>query len=416
VTAVALGPADGLSSVEVNGGAQPSGLIASNGALWFPTMGGVAVIDPAALEVRSKPPPAIVEEFRLDGEPIHFGHGVRLSGRQAFEVRFTAPSFVKPALVRFRYRVLGLDDRWTDAGDRRSISFHGIPPGKYRFEVAAASHDGVWNPVGPHVEIVAVPPFWRTWWFAGLMLAAAVSIAFAGHDRRVRQLRKVHALQEQFSQQLIDAQERDRRRVSSEMHDSLGQHVALIKRTARSGAAVAADRQAVEAAFDEIAALAEGVNAEMTEIAYAVRPHQLDTIGLSRTIEAMITKVGRAYGGLQLEADIAPIDDRFPDASHIHIFRIVQEAVNNIVKHSQATSGRIAISRNGRSVEITVQDDGTGFGPDQLEHARSTSHGAGLVGIRERVRILGGRVEIRSGVPRGTTITVTLPLEGATHG
>jgi signal transduction histidine kinase/ligand-binding sensor domain-containing protein len=415
VTAATLGPADGLSSVEVNGGAQPSGLSASDGTLWFPTMGGVAVIDPAAFEVRSKPPPSIVEEFRRDGEAVDFRDGVRLSGRQAFEVRFTAPSFVKPAQVRFRYRVRGLDDRWTDAGDHRSVSFHGVAPGKYRFEVTAASHDGVWNTTGPHVEIVVVPPFWRTWWFLGLAFAGAIALAFGGHVHRVRRLQAQHALQEQFSRQLIDAQERERRRVSSEMHDSLGQHVALIKRTARSGVAVAADGPAAESAFDEIAALAEAVNTEMTEIAYAVRPHQLDTIGLSRTIETMVTKVARSCG-LQLEADVMPIDDRFPEASHIHIFRIVQEAVSNIVKHSQATSGRVAISRNGRSVEITVQDNGMGFGPDEVERAHSASHGAGLVGIRERARILGGRVEIRSGVPRGTTITVTLPLEGATHG
>jgi signal transduction histidine kinase/ligand-binding sensor domain-containing protein len=415
VMAVALGPADGLSSVEVNGGAQPSGLVASDGRLWFPTMGGAAVINPAVFEVRSKPPPALIEEFRLNGEPVEFAGGVRFSAGGAFEIRYTAPSFVKPLQVRFRYRVLGLGDGWTDAGDRRSISFHGLAPGSYRFEVRAASHDGVWNTTGPHVEIVVVPPFWRTWWFLGLAFAGAIALAFGGHVHRVRRLQAQHALQEQFSQRLIDAQERERRRVSSEMHDSLGQHVALIKRTARSGLAIAADGPAAEAAFDEIAALAEAVNAEMTEIAYAVRPHQLDTIGLSRTIETMVTKVGRACD-LQLEADVMLIDDRFPEASHIHIFRIVQEAVSNIVKHSQATSGRVAISRNGRSVEITVQDNGIGFGPDEIESARSASHGAGLVGIRERARILGGRVEIRSRVPRGTTITVTLPLEGATHG
>jgi signal transduction histidine kinase/ligand-binding sensor domain-containing protein len=413
VTAVTFGTADGLSTVEVNGGAQPSGLVASDGRLWFPTMGGVAVIDPTAFEERSKPPPAILEEVRIDGEAADFSAGVTVPARgRAFEIRFTAPSFVKPAQVRFRYRLIGLDERWTDTGDRRSLTFHGLGPGPYRFELMVASHDGVWSTTGPHVDIFVVPPFWRTWWFIGLMLVAAVTLVAGGHAHRVRRLQTLYALQEQFSQRLIDAQERERRRVSNEMHDSLGQQVALIKRTARSGLAVAAGRPTVAAAFDEIAALAEAVNSEMTEIAYAVRPHQLDTIGLSRTIETMVMKVGKAWG-VQLEADIAPIDDRFPEGSHIHIFRIVQEAVTNIVKHSQATSGRVAISRKGRVVEIAVQDNGIGFSPHELEH--STSRGAGLVGIRERARILGGRVDIRSRAPSGTTITVTL-LEGGTHG
>jgi len=414
VTAVALGPADGLSSVEVNGGAQPSGLIASDGRLWFPTMGGVAVIDPAVFKARSKPPPAIIEEVRVAGEPIDFAGGVRLSGGRAFEVRFTAPSFVKPLQVRFRYRVLGLDDRWTDAGDRRTIAFHGIAPGSYRFEVMAASHDGVWNTTGSHVQIVVVPPFWRTWWFMGLMLAAAVSIAFAGHDRRVRQLRRLHALQEKFSRQLIDSQERDRQRISNEMHDSLGQHMAIIRKKARAGQEMVMDRMVVEETFDEIAALAERASAEMTEIAYAVRPYHLDTLGLSKTIETMVRKVGKACD-IQLSADIGFIDDAFPDDAQIHLFRIVQEGVSNIVKHSGATRGSVILSRRPGSIEITVHDDGRGFSPDVPGDGRQAMHGAGLAGIRERTRILGGRVDIQSSARTGTTLTVTIPLEEGAH-
>ena len=414
VAALAFGPADGLSSVEVNGGAQPSGLVAADGTLWFPTMGGVAVIDPARFEVRSKPPPAIIEEFRLDGQPIGFDEGVRFAAGRAFEVGFTAPSFVKPAHVRFRYRVVGLDDRWTDTGDRRSVGFHGLGPGSYRFEVMAASHDGVWNTTAAHLPIVVVPPFWRSWWFTALMLTAAVSLAFAGHHRRVRQLRRLHALQEGFSRQLIDSQERERRRVSNEMHDSLGQHLAIIRTSARAGHAMVMDRAAVEEAFDGIAALAEQVNAEMTEIAYAVRPHQLDTIGLSKTIEAMVRKVGRACN-IQLSAEVDVIDHALPEAAHIHVFRIVQEAVSNIVKHSAATRGRIAVSLGPRALDITVQDDGRGFSGDAPDAAGPRVHGAGLAGIRERARILGGHVDIQSSA-RGTNLTVTLPLDEAAHG
>ena len=92
-----------------------------------------------------------------------------------------------------------------------------------------------------------------------------------------------------------------------------------------------------------------GLNAEITEIAYAVRPHQLDTLGLSKTIETMVRKVGKACN-IQLSADIGFIDDAFPEATHIHLFRIVQEAVSNIVKHSAATRGK----------RDRVQGDGVG--------------------------------------------------------
>jgi signal transduction histidine kinase len=221
-------------------------------------------------------------------------------------------------------------------------------------------------------------------------------------------------MQEEFSQRLIDSQERERRRVSNEMHDSLGQHVAVLKKKARAGLELAG-HPAAAGAFAEIAALAETVDTEMKEIAYAVRPHHLDTIGLSRTIETMVTRVGRACD-IQLTADIIPIDDRVPEASHIHIFRIVQEAVSNIVKHSGATRATVSVSQGPRSIVITVEDNGKGFSPDDLDAARLAMHGAGLVGIRERARILGGRVEIQSNAAAGTMLTVTLPLEDTAHG
>ena len=114
--------------------------------------------------------------------------------------------------------------------------------------------------------------------------------------------------------------------------------------------------------------------------------------------------------------DIASIDDAIPEAAQIHVFRIVQEAVSNIVKHSEASCAKVTIVRRATSVEIRVQDNGMGFRSDGLEAARSTAHGAGLVGIRERARILGGQAEIQSSAETGTTVAVTLPLGGAMHG
>ena len=112
VTPVVFGARDGLASVEVNGGRQPAGLKAADGKLWFPTMGGVAVIDPRTVRTSATPPPAIIEEFRLTGKPVDFAQQVRIPPDAAtFEIRYTAPSFVNPEQVRFRYRLGGPDER-----------------------------------------------------------------------------------------------------------------------------------------------------------------------------------------------------------------------------------------------------------------------------------------------------------------
>jgi signal transduction histidine kinase/ligand-binding sensor domain-containing protein len=416
ITPVVLGTKDGLASVEINGGRQPSGAKTADGKLWFPTMAGVAVVDPAVFRRDTRPPRAIIEEVRLNGEPQDFTGGLRVGpNTPAFEIRYSAPSFVKPELVRFRYRLIGLDDDWIEAGDRRVANFQGVQPGGYRFELTAAGHDGVWSSDGPSLGIVVLPPFWRTWWFLALALAGTASLALAAHGQRVRRLRRQHAFQEAFSQRLIDSQEGERRRISNEMHDSLGQHLAIIKKRARAGEETLSDAVAVRSALEDIAGLAETIDGEMTEIAYDLRPHHLDNIGLSKTIESMVRRVGRA-SDIEFETDIAAIDDVFPQSLHIHIFRIVQESVSNIVQHSKASRAKVAIVRDLTSVEIRVEDNGVGFSPRSFDPANPATHGFGLMGIRERARILGGQVEIHSSARIGTTVTVRFTFEGATHG
>ena len=405
---------DGLASVEVNGGRQPAGWKTRDGKLWFPTMGGVAVIDPAAFRTTSTPPRAIIEELRLGGDRIDVNGEVSIPpDAPALEIRYTAPSFIKPEQLKFRYRLVGLDDEWTDAGDRRTASFYRLPPGQYRFDVIAASHDGVWAAEGPQLALVVLPPFWRTWWFIALALAAVASAAMAAHGQRVRRLRRLHNVQGAFSRQLIESEEGERRRIANEMHDSLGQHVAIIRKRARTGREFISDRR-VALELDEIATLADQIDAEIKEIAQGLRPYQLDTIGLAKAVETMVRRVGSA-SHIEFTLTMAPIDDVVPERFRIHVFRIVQECVSNIVRHSDASRAAVSIARIAASIEIKVEDSGKGFSPEILDAGGSTSDGFGLAGIRERARILGGRVSIRSSARTGTVVIVTFPLGSAAH-
>jgi signal transduction histidine kinase len=265
----------------------------------------------------------------------------------------------------------------------------------------------MWGTAGPGLSIVVVPPFWRTWWFVSLMSLAAATLVLVAHQRRVQRLRAQHAMQAAFSRQLIDSQEGERRRLSSEMHDSLGQHLAIIKRHARVGVESANGADSLRETFQDIATVADGLNEDLKAIATGLRPYQLDAIGLSKTIEGMVHRVGRACD-IEFESAIAPIDDVYPQDLQIHIYRIVQESVNNIVKHSRARRARVDVMRDTGSVEIRIEDDGVGVGAQSNDGGR---RGFGLMGIRERAQILGGTVDIQS-ARGGTTVVVTLPLNG----
>ena len=414
VAAIVFGAKDGLANAEVNGGVQPAGMKAADGRLWFPTMGGIAVVDPAAVRLDTRVPHAILEELRLAGRAVDFTHRITAAAdASTLEIRFTAPSFVKPELVRFRYRLEGLDNGWVEADDARVATYHRIPPGSYRFTVIAANHHGVWNTAGSTVEIVVAPPFWRTRWFNALLAASLVTLIFADVRRRSRRLRRQHQQQTSFSQQLIDSQERERRRISSEMHDSLGQHLAVLRQRARTGLEPGS-AQDPRQVLEEIVSVAGELDAEIKEIAYGLRPYQLDRLGLTKTIRMMVQRVGKQCG-IDCAADVEPIDDAFAAAAHIHVFRIVQESVNNIVKHAQATRATVTARRERRTVVIRIEDNGRSFRPDAAEPDVLSNGGLGLMGIRERVRILGGTVDIRSTPGAGTALTMTLPVEEARH-
>jgi signal transduction histidine kinase len=136
----------------------------------------------------------------------------------------------------------------------------------------------------------------------------------------------------------------------------------------------------------------------------------LDRLGLTRALDAMIQRVA-ASSGMRLEARLTPIDDLFADEDEITLFRVVQESMNNIVKHSQASEGVVTVDRQGGMVTITIRDNGRGF--EVHRSAVSENGGFGLAGMAERVRILGGVHRIQSVPGEGTTVTITIDTSKA---
>ena len=415
VVSVSYGRPDGMLSTECNGGGQPAGIAARDGRLWFPTQRGVVVVDPAAVPFNSLPPPVVIEEVRIGRDQVAFGGGVRvLPGQESFEVRYAGLSFVKPEQVRFKYRLEGLDRGWVDADTRRVAYYTHVPPGRYRFTVVAANTDGVWNQEGASVAVVVVPPFWRTWWFRAVVAAALAAAAVALYRRRVGRFERAHAAREAFSRRLIETQE-ERRRIAAELHDSLGQDLILIKNWALLGLGAVAEGGPTAEQLREISDTAAQALGEVREIAYNLGPYQLERLGLTRSIEDMLEKVASS-SGIRFPADIAHLDGALPRESEINLYRVVQEAVNNAVKHSGASEAALTIASDARQLRVTLRDDGKGFDPEAHYRVQAAVRGFGLAGMAERVRLLGGTWEIRSAPNAGTSIDIHIPLRGRRNG
>jgi signal transduction histidine kinase/ligand-binding sensor domain-containing protein len=414
VTSVAYGLQDGLLSTECNGGLQPSGWKTPDGHVLFPTQGGLAVIDPEAVTENPLPPPVVIENCSLDRQPAPLAPEIRVGpGQNNLEINYAGLSFVKPEQVRFRYKLQGLDGDWVEAGSRRTAYYSYLPPGTYEFRVLAANSDGLWNMIGTSVGVVVTPPFYRTRWFYALVGLVAAGLAFGVYETRLLRLRRAHAAQAAFSRQLIESQERERERIAAELHDGLGQNLLVIKNWAllglRAPAVVGGHEQ-----LDEISAATSQAIDEVREIAYNLRPYQMDEIGLAQALRAMLRKVA-ASSGIEIVADVDAANGALPKELEINLYRVVQEGINNIIKHSGATRAEVIISRSSRQLLVTIADDGKGFDPNGAATGRtdvsSQRRGFGLTGIGERARMLSGELTVQSELGRGTTLSIRIPLQ-----
>jgi signal transduction histidine kinase/ligand-binding sensor domain-containing protein len=414
ITSTAYGKADGMLSSDCNGGRQPSGVRTSDGRLWFTTLKGVAVVNSEAIAANPAPPSVLIESAMLDRAEVDIRKGLRvMPGRSNLEIAYTALTFIKAEQVRFKYQLLGQDPNWIEAGTRRVANYSYLRPGQYSFKVIAANSDGVWNNEGAQLTITVLPAFYQTWWFRLLALLALIGGIGLIFKRRLDQANRARLAQEEFSRRLIDSQEQERKRIAAELHDSLGQNLLVIKNYALMGLNTANGGNPLREHLDEISEAASQSIAEVRQISHNLRPYQLERLGLTNTLETMLHQIANA-SDIGFTTKVEPIDGLFAPADEISVYRIVQEALNNILKHSDAKEASVHIERADGEIQITITDDGRGFTLEPANRAELQTRGLGLTGTAERVRILGGKLNIQSAPGQGTTIYIT--LKPTTHG
>jgi signal transduction histidine kinase len=272
--------------------------------------------------------------------------------------------------------------------------------------VTADNGEGVWNATGKTLAIVVLPRFYQTWWFRGAVASSLVALVWLSWRYRIGQMSRAHAAQQAFSRQLIESQEGERQRIAAELHDSLGQNLLVVKNRAMLGALSQQDEEARKQ-FDEIGATVAETLEEVRTISYNLRPHHLDQLGLTTTIRAMIETIAES-SGIGMSSELDDIDGVFPPADEITIYRIIQESLNNVVKHSKAGEAHVAVHCHEHHVEIAIRDNGQGFASSAPDARAADRRGFGLKGLAERVHMLGGTHTIESGPGRGTTVTVRI--------
>lgn len=217
-----FGKPDGMETTEMQYGLQPSAWKASDGKLWFPSIKGAVMIDPANLKTNPVRPPVYIEKIVIDDQPFDPPTPDTIDfspGKKNFEFHYTALSFRVPERVRFRYKLEGYDENWHEANTRRIAYYTNLPPRSYRFRVTACNDDNVWNEAGASLSFRLEPFFYQTTWFYGLTLLIAIGAAAGLYRARVNALKArgrqlTVAVEEKTAElrhanaKLIEAQER----------------------------------------------------------------------------------------------------------------------------------------------------------------------------------------------------------------
>lgn len=402
ITPVKYGKEDGLVSFSAAANYQPCAWKAKDGRLFFVSRKGLVITDPGEQPMERQGPRAHIERLLVDGKLRGMADTRIPSAARKLDFEFTAPTFISPEKVRFRYRLSGFENEWNEGGTQRGASYSRLKPGKYRFEVMACNSDLIWNPQPAVLPIEIVPAWWETWWAQGLaMLAGAglltAAVRYWSHQRLKARLSELEATRR------VDL---ERSRIARDLHDGLGAGLTQIGMMAEELAEDVSDPDEMRTYSVSLASRVRGIARDLDAAVWTVSPKN-DTLA---ALSSYICQYGIEYfreTPVRCRVEVAPdIPDTplSPDARH-HLFLTAKEIMNNVLKHSGAKNVTLSMRGVGERFQLEISDDGHGFPASDAEACGRH----GLRNIRERVKELGGTVEIRSS-DSGSSILIEVPL------
>ena len=321
--------------------------------------------------------------------------------QRIFSATLSTNSGRLPSLVAgSQLRIIGVCENGTTAA---SMDSEKLPPAQFPASL------NILLRTPSDVTILSGPPWWtskRAITLVGALLTV-LAVTLLWVNLLQRQLERQQAAQLAYSRQVLAQVEEERRRIAVNLHDSLGQILLAIKNQALLAIQRPPDQQGMRERLDEISGASSQAIEEVRQITHGLRPYQLDRLGLTQAIRASVDRVS-ANSSILVASRVENIDGMFDKEAEIHIYRIVQEAVTNMVRHSAATEAAVVIKKRS-AVVLSIRDNGRGF-DTATPSTQPLDLGYGLVGIADRVRILGGILTIESRPGNGTSVTVEVPI------
>ncbi|WP_299114094.1 sensor histidine kinase [uncultured Winogradskyella sp.] len=227
--------------------------------------------------------------------------------------------------------------------------------------------------------------------FGGLSLLALFTIIYLIRSRKFAKVKQ--ELQERFSQDLINEQENERSRLARELHDSVGQKLMLLTKTTKNLGSIDAEN------------LASSTLEEIRSISRGLHPSNLERLGLTESINALVYSVN-ANTDVFFTDEIENLDNILSKESELHLYRIIQETLSNIIKHSEAKAVKMQINKTLKEIHVVISDNGKGFDFETKQKSISL----GLKTLFERAKIIGAKMNLYSEISKGSKMTLIIPI------
>jgi len=411
----AYGVEDGLPTSQCSAGSQPAAAVTAEGTLWFPTIQGLVSVRPDQIRPNTNPPPVRIEVVKVHGK-LQNSNNFRATPPMAITIRpreegleidYTSLNLAAPERARFRHRLalIGHEAAWWEAGNVRVAQYSTLPPGEYQFQVTACNEDGIWNLTGSSLAVSVLPPFWRTSWFIILttlcLLGMVVGLVHYASTQRLQ--RQVGLLRQQ------EVLEKERARIARDLHDQLG---ANLTQVALLGEMVETDKEEpdeVESHARQISSTARETTRALDEIVWTVNPSNDTLDGLINYL-CKYAQEYLALAGLRYRLEVPPQLPATPISPELrhNVFLAAKEAINNVVKHSEASSAWMRLRLEPEQFILEIEDNGRGLAEGSQKKGRS-----GLGNMRKRMEDIQGKFEAGPGSEGGTRVRLVAPLRAA---
>jgi signal transduction histidine kinase len=401
--------ADGLQSTE--GVKRSQSVVAdSAGRIWFSLRSGLSVVDSSQITDYSVPALPHIEAITADNNPVNLAGSVRIPPsprRITFE--YTGLSLAVPGRIHFRYFLDVFDNGWSQPIAAREAVYTNLGPGSYRFRLVASNSEGLWNGPEAAIGFEVEPTLYENWWFRSAMLLCVGLVALAAYLIRMRQLTRL--LNARFEERLAE-----RVRVARELHDTLLQSFQGLLLRFQTAYALfdtrpADAKEVLGVSIDQTAqAITEGRDAVQGLRASTVESNDLvqaiTTLGEQLAAEAS----SAASVGLHVQVEGTP--QNLHPIVRDEIYQVASEALRNAFRHARAQQIEVEFRYEQRQFRLLVRDDGKGIEATFLTSEGRAGH-FGLHGMRERAKLMGGKLTVWTAAESGTEIELIIPAAHA---